>query len=436
MKKLALAMILMVLLSGACTQLYPSGGVASASMPVITSFTANPSIITLGQSATLTWNVTGATSVGIQPDIGGVALSGSLAVTPASTTAYTLTATSAYGSATSTVTVTVNPSAAPPVASSFTVSPAVITPGQSATLSWSVTGADSVRIDPSVGNVPASGSQQVSPSSTTTYMLTASNSAGIITDSTTLSVTTYLSPGSTYFGYPVYPAPYVTGMPVIVSFAAYPPVITYGESSTLSWDVSGADTVSIDQGVGEVPLTGSMVVTPINTTYFTLTATNSSGSNYASALVTVYPSNSYPTYPYMYPFQYPTFPIIPRPHEPPPPPHYRPPSGSDNETGKQGTGNRDHRGMLPRINYFNSSPTNTDVGQSAELRWNVNGATSISINHGVGDIPPSGTKTVIPNHTMIYTITASNSTGVVQHSQEIVVPRTLNTKKPNQTGGH
>jgi hypothetical protein len=431
MKKLTVAMTLtLLLLTGACIQVTPS---TSSAIPEITSFSVNPAVITMGQQATLVWNVVNATSVGIEPLIGGVPDSGSEAVTPASTTAYKLTASNAYGTATATVTVTVNPTSTPPVATGFSVSPAVITAGQSATLQWSVTGADTVNIQPDIGNVPASGSEPISPGSTTTYILTASNAAGIITSSTTLSVVAYLPPNSTYFGYPVYPAPGTVGLPVIASFAAYPPVIAYGESSTLSWDVNGASIVTINQGIGQVQPIDSITVTPYNTTYYTLTATNSTGSSYASTTITVYPVNSYPTYPNMYPFQYPTSPIIPRPHGSFPPSHQFPPN-SDNYTSRYGFG--DHHGMLPRINYFNGSPTHTDVGQSSELRWNINGATSVSIDQGVGDVPSSGTKTVIPNHTMVYTITASNATGEVQNSQEVIVPRTMGLKKPDGAGGN
>ncbi len=61
-----------------------------------------------------------------------------------------------------------------PNISSFSASSTNITVGQSATLNWgSVTNADSVQIDPGVGGVGTPGSTIVSPSGTTTYILTA-----------------------------------------------------------------------------------------------------------------------------------------------------------------------------------------------------------------------------------------------------------------------
>jgi hypothetical protein len=57
--------------------------------------------------------------------------------------------------------------------SSFTTSASSISAGQSATLSWNVSGANAIRIDPGIGNVNPSDTKQVSPSETTTYTLSA-----------------------------------------------------------------------------------------------------------------------------------------------------------------------------------------------------------------------------------------------------------------------
>ncbi len=85
----------------------PSGG------PVIAQFTAEPSSIDRGQSATLRWSVTGATSVSIEPNLGTVQSSDSRTVFPSSTTTYRLTATGPGGSANASATVNVNVPAPP-----------------------------------------------------------------------------------------------------------------------------------------------------------------------------------------------------------------------------------------------------------------------------------------------------------------------------------
>ena len=80
--------------------------------PTIDSFTATPTSITAGESATLSWATTNADGISIN---GGATLSadGSGTVSPTTTTMYTLTATGPGGIATSTVTVTVMVTSAP-----------------------------------------------------------------------------------------------------------------------------------------------------------------------------------------------------------------------------------------------------------------------------------------------------------------------------------
>ncbi len=78
--------------------------------PVISSFTATSSTITVGQSSTLAWTVTGADSVSIDQGIGSVLATSTRTVSPATTTTYTITARKAgLASVTRAVTVTVNP---------------------------------------------------------------------------------------------------------------------------------------------------------------------------------------------------------------------------------------------------------------------------------------------------------------------------------------
>src|SRR5205807_837189 len=70
-----------------------------------------------------------------------------------------------------------NPITPVPTITSFTATPATITAGQLATLSWTVFGATTVSMDNGVGDVSNVTSKSVSPTQTTTYILTASNSA-------------------------------------------------------------------------------------------------------------------------------------------------------------------------------------------------------------------------------------------------------------------
>jgi len=75
-------------------------------------------------------------------------------------------------------------------------------------------------------------------------------------------------------------------LPTITAFSAAPARLSSPGSTTLSWQVAGADTVSIDHGVGAV--TGQSIdVTMSETTRYTLTATNADGSSTATTTVTI-----------------------------------------------------------------------------------------------------------------------------------------------------
>lgn len=81
---------------------------------------------------------------------------------------------------------------AAPTIASFTVEPASMERGQSATLRWSVENATEIAIDQGLGAVQAAGSRQVFPSASTTYTLTARSEGG--TDSRSVTVEVVIPP--------------------------------------------------------------------------------------------------------------------------------------------------------------------------------------------------------------------------------------------------
>ena len=88
---------------------------AAPSAPTVAQFTAEPSSIQRGQSATLRWEISGAaTTVSINQGIGTVRNTGNQQVSPTSSTTYTLTATGAGGSVTASATVSVVTPPPPP----------------------------------------------------------------------------------------------------------------------------------------------------------------------------------------------------------------------------------------------------------------------------------------------------------------------------------
>jgi len=184
-----------ILILAAATCCTPGTSLSCGSgLPTIVTFNANPSIIILGDKSTLNWEVSGATQVTIDNNIGNVALSGNRAVTPNTTTTYTLTATNAGGKVTTATTqVDVSASSAAPVAQTaitppstgdlpsidlFIANPSFITTGATTTLKWIVSNAKTVTINPGVGSVGLTGTAPVSPPVTTDYILTATNDIG------------------------------------------------------------------------------------------------------------------------------------------------------------------------------------------------------------------------------------------------------------------
>jgi len=85
---------------------------------------------------------------------------------------------------------------------------------------------------------------------------------------------------------PTQPTPPAPSAPTISSFTAVPVSVQSGQSATLSWSVSGANTLTIAPTPGDVMGT-SVSVTSAATTTYTLTAANSVGSVTATATVTV-----------------------------------------------------------------------------------------------------------------------------------------------------
>lgn len=239
-------------------------GTSSSSLTVIVNpgvniltFKANPSEIGAGNIATLQWNVVGAESVTIEPGIGNVKPTGSSKVSPQKTTMYTLIAERDSHTVYRSVAVTVNN---PPVVASFTVFPGQVEYGRSTLLRWNVSGANRVRIEPDIGEVPAAGNYAVIPGETTTYVLTAQSDCCVVSRSVVVNVNGYLAPPQ--------------GGPIVELFNITPKSIYKGDSAILQWDVVNARSVSIDQGIGTVPSSGSIVVTPSANTTYTLTVAN------------------------------------------------------------------------------------------------------------------------------------------------------------------
>ena len=81
--------------------------------------------------------------------------------------------------------------------------------------------------------------------------------------------------------------------PPTVTFSASPASMFVGDSATLAWNTANTDACVIDPGIGPVAVSGSTIVSPTETTPYTITATGLGGT--ASADVTVTIVNRPPT---------------------------------------------------------------------------------------------------------------------------------------------
>ena len=255
-------------------------------LPAIENFTATPPEVRTGNTtSTLEWTVRNATRVVITNAgltlLEGTALMGALQVNPATTTTYTLTASNDSGEIVSAeATVTVKDRL--PAIESFTASPPEVRADNTqSTLNWVVQDASRIVITNAAvtlfDGATLSGSQDVSPTTTTTYTLTAYNDSGeTVSAQATVTVKERL--------------------PVIESFLATPPEVFENDpNSELQWVVQDASRVVITNADVTVfdgaTLSGSQNVTPTRTTTYTLTAYNQTGETVsASAQVVVNPA--------------------------------------------------------------------------------------------------------------------------------------------------
>ncbi|MBZ5619489.1 MAG: hypothetical protein LAQ69_12310 [Acidobacteriia bacterium] len=376
------------------------------SPPTITSLVATPAMVSAGQSSTLSWAVTGAPGLIVNPGVGAVTGT-SVKVTPSATASYSLTATNPFGSATKSVTVLVGSS---PTITSFTATPATVSPGQSSTLRWAVTGSPGLIVNPGVGAVTGT-SVKVTPSATTTYTLSATNSFGSITATATVTV------GSS---------------PSITSFTATPAMVSPGQSSTLTWAVTGSPSLIVNPDVGAVTGT-SVQVTPSATASYTLTAANSFGSATKSVTVmvgnapTITSFTATPAAVTAGQFSTLTCAVTGSPRV-----IINPAVGAVTAASVNVTPVATTQYLLtatnwygsvtatvtvtvlpespPVINSFFTVPPAAGPGLSAALFWTTTGAASLSIDQGVGTVTGTSVR-VSPSSTTTYTLTATNGAG-------------------------
>ncbi|MBX4191743.1 MAG: fibronectin type III domain-containing protein, partial [Candidatus Doudnabacteria bacterium] len=141
----------------------------------------------------------------------------------------------------------------PPPTATISVSPSTIIVGQTATLSWSTTNGDNNSVNPNIGTVASSGTRIVSPTATTIYIITVTNTSGTVSQSATITV----NPAPTTTPTPPPPAPVIPPVtPPVIPPGTTPALVRadHYPSGTI-FKYAGNPTVYIKEGTGTRPIT-------------------------------------------------------------------------------------------------------------------------------------------------------------------------------------
>ena len=236
--------------------------------PAVTAtLSAVPSSIASGGSSTLTWSSTNATSCSGDIFSTSNSTSGSSSQSPTETTTYVLTCVGAGGaSASDSVTISVGPA----VTATITADVLTIALGGSSAITWSSANATSCTAssveDPAWSGPRAivGGSQSVSPTTTSTYILSCVGDGGATAnDAVTVAV----------------------GQAVTAALSANFTTIASGGSSTLTWlGTGGATSCSGDIFSTGGTTGGSVLVSPTIDTTYTLTCLGAGGATQVDTL--------------------------------------------------------------------------------------------------------------------------------------------------------
>jgi hypothetical protein len=255
-------------------------------------------------------------------------------------------------------------------------------------------------------------------------------------------------------------------LPTISSFSASPSQIVVGSSTTLSWNVANASSITITPGsFSTAAAAGSTKMSPTSTTVYTLSATNAGGTT--TATTSVYVDTTPPSVPASLTASATGTSTISLTWAPSTDGSglgvagyniYRCTGASCTPSTLIGTSTTASYGdsglaastaytyavaaydtfglasgksspahattqnaSLPTISSFAANPASIFSGQSSTLSWSVVNSTSLSISSGVGSVTNTTSTVVKPTATTAYTLSATNSNGTTTAKATVTV---------------
>lgn len=240
----------------------------------VLSFGVSPGVVKAGQLVDVRWRTENASTITLYPGAIDVGSEGSRVFPVDQTMTFSIVVVNDQGSDSRNDSVIVQPPKPEeepipqlPKIAKFTISPSRHRGPGEIEIGWRVENADTVFIEPLVGDAPKEGSVVRRVEATTTFRLTARNIDGEESRHETTIITPLPEPEGE-----------VIEPPTINTFSLRPGTISEPADLEVQWRVSGANRVEITPELGEVPSEGSRVIRIGRTTTFQLIATGLGGT--------------------------------------------------------------------------------------------------------------------------------------------------------------
>lgn len=299
--------------------------------------TSQNTLFDLKNPAILSWNVVGAENISIDNGVGDVTNKSRVEVLPRTDKIYTITATSYFGII-SKKQLRILVSKVPPVIKLFESNKQLVTKVEDVILRWEVENAEKIFLDQGIGDVTNNKSALYTIKRDVTFVLTAISPFGVKTMSS-ITVQTLKVP------------------PTIKSFHSSRNIVDDDSPVILSWEVKNAESIVINNGIGDVSNLNRVQVKIKQDVTYTLYATSTFGA-------------------------------------------------TSNRTLKIQISK-----IPPRISIFRAQAPLLFEGLSTSLVWQVENPFEVLIDNDIGNVAASGKINISPNTDKTYTLIARNHFG-------------------------